>query len=326
MQRWTELRAAINTEPLASHSGSKKLASVAAIVVLYHPRPELLTRLIRSIASQVDKIFVIDNTPSGAAEMNAPLDACGCPFSYHANGTNKGLASAQNIGIVQALQEDFTHVLLFDQDSALPPGAVDDLLAAEASLVGAGQQVAAVGPQFVDEKTGERARSVGHRFLRLCWFTIAPHETQPAEVDYLIASGSLIRASVLRRVGLMRGELFIDWVDAEWAYRARSSGYRTFIVPTVVMQHSVGDATAKFLGKRFNLHTPARNYYIIRNAVYLLGDPHMSLGWRLTTLRYIPKYILVHSCLSNNVWLSVRQLLRAVWEGLTGTMRPFTSQ
>lgn len=326
MQRWTELRATIHTEPTAFHAGREKTASVAAVVVLYHPRPELLARLIRSIASQVDKIFVIDNTPSSSAETGAPLEGCDCAFSYQADGTNKGLASAQNIGIIQALQEDYTHVLLFDQDSALPPGAVEDLLAAEASLLGAGKAVAAVGPQFIDEKTGERSPSVGHRSFRVCAFTIAADETQPVEVDYMIASGSLIRASVLRHVGLMRAELFIDWVDAEWAYRASRFGYSTFIVPTVVMRHSVGDATAKFLGRRFNLHSAARNYYIVRNAAYLLKQRQMSWRWRVGMLPYIPKYILVHTCLSRHRWASLRQMLRAVWDGLTGAMRPFTSQ
>jgi GT2 family glycosyltransferase len=33
--------------------------------------------------------------------------------------------------------------------------------------------------------------------------------------DWLIASGSLIRCEVLREVGLMREELFIDVVDTE---------------------------------------------------------------------------------------------------------------
>ena len=98
-----------------------------------------------------------------------------------------------------------------------------------------------------------------------------------------------------------------------------------YIIPTVVMQHNIGDGTGKFMGKRFNLHSPARNYYIVRNAAFLLRDSHMILSWRITMILYIPRYILVHAWLSQHRWRSVMQMLRAVWEGLVGTMRPFSA-
>lgn len=326
MQSRSNLRVAIDATPAPFCMPRERMASVAAVLVLYHPQPALLVRLIESIAAQVDKIFIVDNTPGQVAGMPAPVNCCKCPLSYHANGTNKGLAGAQNIGIARALGEDFSHVLLLDQDSALPDGAVDGLLGAEASLLGAGRSVAAVGPMFIDEKTGKRSRGVHRRGLRVQWFSISPDETDPVAADYLIASGSLIRTCVLRQVGLMRDELFIDWVDTEWAYRAGSFGYNTYIIPTVVMRHNIGDATVQLMGKPFNLHSPARNYYIVRNAVYLLLDRRMSKSWRLTMLLYVPKYILVHAWLSEHRWRSLMQMLRAVWEGLAGTMRPFALQ
>lgn len=301
-------------------------ASVAAIIVLYRPDPALLKRLLESVESQVEKLFVVDNSSRIDAQMPAALAACGQRVFYRANGMNEGLASAQNTGLKKALREGFTHALLLDQDSALPELAVERLLAAEQRLLRAGTRVAAVGPLFIDEKTGERSRGVRHRYFRVRWFSIQEDEKEPVETDYLIASGSLIRTSVLRQVGLMRDELFIDWVDAEWSYRAKSLGYKTYIVPTVVMRHSVGDATGEFMGKRFNLHSPARNYYIVRNAVYLLRDRRMSLSWRCTMLIYVPKYILVHSWLSRRRWKSFIEMLRAILEGISGWVRPFVRQ
>jgi rhamnosyltransferase len=299
--------------------------SVAAIIVLYRPDPALLARLVESIVTQVEKIFVVDNTPQKDTQIPAVLSGCGLRVFYHANGQNKGLASAQNTAIKKALREGHTHALLLDQDSALPALAVEGLLAAEQRLLRAGSRVAAVGPLFIDDKTGERSRGVRHRYFRVRWFSIPDDEMNPVETDYLIASGSLIRASVLRQVGMMREELFIDWVDAEWAYRAGSLGYKTYIVPAVVMMHSVGDATGEFMGKRFNLHSPARNYYIVRNAVYLLRDRRMSLSWRMTMLIYVPKYVLVHSWLSRRPWRSFLEMLRAILEGAAGWMRPFAA-
>jgi rhamnosyltransferase len=301
-------------------------ASVAAVVVLFHPYPPLVDRLITSIATQVDGIFVVDNTPgTECGGHNSMMDGAR-PIFHLAYGMNKGLATAQNAGIEAAMRKGYTHVLLLDQDSALPADAVARLLVAERSLLQRGIEVAAVGPLFIDEKTGERSRGVRHSWLRVRWFPIHASETRPIETDYLIASGSLMRISILKRVGLMRDELFIDWVDTEWAYRAQSYGYRAFIVPGVVMRHSVGDAMGQFLGKSFTVHSAARNYYIVRNAVYLLREKRMSPRWRITMLIYIPKYILVHSWLSSHRWASLKQMLWAIWEGSAGTMRPFASQ
>jgi rhamnosyltransferase len=324
MQTRSETQAATAALPGALRESTRGGAKVAAVVVLYRPNSALLARLIESISPQVEKIFAIDNTPGKDTERPAALGACGTRIFYEADGANKGLAGAQNIGIERALDEAFSHVLLLDQDSALPPGAVEGLLDAEESLLAAGRRVAAVGPIFIDEKSGERSRSVHRSWFRVRWFSIPVSQTQPVEADFLIASGSLIRASVLAQVGLMRKELFIDWVDAEWAYRASSAGYRHYIVPAIVMKHSVGDATGSLFGKRVNLHSPIRNYYIVRNAVYLLRDRRMSLRWRMTMLLYVPKYILVHSWLAKNRSESSRQMLRAVWEGLRGRMRPLT--
>lgn len=300
--------------------------TVAAVVVLYYPNPDHLLRISASVAEQVDSIFVIDNTPGESDGLPSAFQGCARPVCYHANGTNRGIATAQNTGIDWAIREGCTHVLLLDQDSTLPPDAVKTLLAAEQALLEAGTNVAAVGPQFIDVKDGKRGCTVGPGWIRVRWIPIPADETHPVECDYLIASGSLIRTSVLSTVGRMRDELFIDWVDAEWAYRAKSLGYTTYVVPTVTMLHSIGEETGCFLGKSFNLHGPARNYYIVRNAAYLLKERRMSWRWRVAMLPYIPKYILLHSWLSSDPWLSFRQMVCAVWEGLAGTMRPFASQ
>jgi rhamnosyltransferase len=300
-------------------------ASVAAVVVLHYPHSFLLARLVEGVVPQVERMFVVDNTPSWDSKAPEVLSHAGRKVVYRANGYNAGLASAQNSGIRSAVQEGHTHILLLDQDSALPKGAVDGLLAAERSLIDSGIEVAAVGPLYVDEKSGQRSRFVCHAGLWVKSHPISAEEREPVETDYLIASGSLIRASVFRRVGLMRDELFIDWVDTEWAYRARTCGYVAYVIPTVVMRHSIGDATRKLLGRRIYLHSMARNYYIVRNATYLLQAPHMSWKWRLAMLIYIPKHILVHSWLSHRRWGSFLHMLRGVGDGVMRRMRPFST-
>jgi rhamnosyltransferase len=298
-------------------------ARIAAIVVLFHPKVRLLERLLSSVMDQVDRILAVDNTPNPDPKIGELLQLYGPKLSYSPMGENLGIATAQNVGIRESLKASYSRVLLLDQDSALPAGALEALLSAERSLVAAGRQVAAVGPVFVDEKNGTRSKAVRHRFFGVKLVPIGAAEMGPVESDFIIASGSLIRTSIIERVGLMREELFIDWVDAEWGLRARSMGYATYIIPAVVMMHSIGDITANIFGKEINLHSASRNYYIVRNAAYLLKERRMGWRWRTMSVLYIPKLILLRSWLSPHRWESLKQLMIAAREGAMGTMRNF---
>ncbi len=293
---------------------------VAAIIVLFHPDPSLLERLLASVANQVKTIYLVDNTPTGQANnFTVPL-----PYqsqtSYVALGENQGIASAQNIGINQALAAAHTHVLLLDQDSALPYGMVQSLLETEKLLRSKGESVAAVGPVFQDEKTEEYSPVIRATYFLVRKISIDLSSKVPLESDHLISSGSLISAEALARIGLMKEELFIDWVDIEWGVRARSLGYRCFICPNIVMRHSIGDSAVQMLGKSINLHSDTRNYYIVRNAAFLLKSVYMGWRWRAAIAVKIPNYILFYSLSSNRRIRCFRLLIRGFLDGLSGRL------
>jgi rhamnosyltransferase len=297
-------------------------ARVAAIVVLFHPDTAVLSRLLTSLAPQVHKIFVMDNTP-GAVDWKPPRLQCETPFSYHSMGANQGIATAQNRGIKLAKEEEFSHVLLMDQDSQPQPEMVANLLSAEADLLARSEKVAVVGPVFIDEKTHRSLPVVRHFFLSVRKLYVNPGSPEPAKADYLISSGALIRLSVLDRIGGMRDELFIDWVDIEWGLRARANGYQSYMVPMAIMKHNLGDATTRVLSRHIYLHSDIRNYYIVRNATYLLSLDTMGWRWRSVTLLKIPQYIVFYSIHSNRHLYSFRLLCRAVLDGVAHNMGAF---
>jgi GT2 family glycosyltransferase len=231
---------------------------IAAVVVLYHPDLSLLERLLESVLGQVDTIVVVDNTPASAPAFALFFEKYRDQVSYIALGENKGIATAQNVGIKKSL--------------------------------------------------------------------IDPSSDQPVKTDYLIASGSLIRASVFEQIGLMLEPLFIDWVDCEWGLRSQSRGLDTYIVPNVIMKHSIGDATVRILGRHINLHNDTRNYYIVRNATYLLRTKSMGWRWRLTTVINIPKHIVVHSLVSSHKAKVLKLLMNALLQGMSGNIGRFTEK
>jgi rhamnosyltransferase len=296
---------------------------IAAIVVLYHPSLETVKRLLRSVTDQVNMVFVVDNTPTPSPEIAALVAGFAPRASYMPLMENVGIASAQNIGIKRSIAATCSHVLLLDQDSALPPNMVKGLLDGEAALLREGKEVAGVGPQFIDEKSGRPSPAIRHRYFGIQKLRLDPNSNIPVETDHMIASGSIMRTSVLQQVGPMRDDFFIDWVDIEWGMRARSMGFKSYYIPSVVMKHSVGDSVVIILGRDVHLHNDLRNYYMLRNAIYLFRLKSMGWRWKINFVPRIPCYLLLYPMLSTNKAQNLRFVFRALWDGMRGRMGKF---
>lgn len=92
-----------------------------------------------------------------------------------------------------------------------------------------------------------------------------------------IQSGSMIRMAVFDEIGLLREDLFIDWVDTEFNARLRCNGYSLIAAEDCNLVHVVGQPRALFLfGREVRLrakavlldyHAPFRVYYMMRNSL-----------------------------------------------------------
>ena len=302
--------------------------SIAAIVVTYQPQEVLLLRVLKNLIPQVDQIYLIDNTPLNAegvgvnAWFNAAwLQSFGGQIDYQPLGSNYGIAKAQNIGFELALKASCEEILFFDQDSYPPSNLVAGLLQARFQVEKQGEQVGAIGPAILDEKS-----QVLSPVIRTGTFWVkAVHYPrnwgQPIPTDYIISSGSLISAKVMRMVGPMLEKLFIDWVDVEWGLRAQQRGYVNYVAPNVIMRHSIGDECVRVGNKTINLHSETRNYYIVRNACYLVRNSSLSFAWRFTVGVKIPIYIIFYSYTSKgSIGGALIALLKAAYHGWTGKM------
>jgi rhamnosyltransferase len=299
---------------------------IAALVVLYNPDSSLLNRLLSSVLDQVDGIIAVDNTDGSSALWPDYLDQYREHVTYIPLGINKGIAEAQNIGIDLSIKSGYSHVLLLDQDSALSPGMVNKLLAAEKELLNKGDKIAGMSPQVTDGRTGNRPCACLYRWLRARELFCAVNSREPVQTDSFIASGSLIRTSALQVLGTMRSDLFIDHVDTEWALRAQSAGYKCYCVPDAILMHSIGDAAAKVLGRSIHIHSDIRHYYQLRNEVYLARLKTMGLQWRAYILPRIPYHYVLYSTLSKNPLRASRLLLKAIRDGMVGRLGPITKQ
>jgi rhamnosyltransferase len=115
-------------------------------------------------------------------------------------------------------------------------------------------------------------------------------------------------------------DLFIDWVDIEWSFRAGRAQYAHFMLPNAVMHHTIGDDFVDIGVTKINIHNDIRKYYIIRNACHLLISKEMNLGWRINTALKISVYMVIYLFISKNRLKLFNLILTATMHGFSGRL------
>lgn len=296
--------------------------SLVAIVVTYHPKLEILQRLVATISQQVLRVIIVDN---GSLDLHLD-DASGFPNAELIKlGDNLGIAAAQNVGIMRARQLGASFVVLFDQDSNPGTDLLPTLYAEIQTLLNRNVRVACVGPRYFDARQNQPAPFVRIEGCRLRRIQCS-EQSDVMPVDHLIASGSMIPMQTLDVVGLMEESLFIDYVDLEWCERARVRGYQTYGVCKVTMSHALGDEPIKFMGRPRPARSPLRHYYMMRNAVWIYRQPWPRLGWKIAdALRLVRKYVF-YSIFAKPRAQHVTMMTRGLWDGLINKMGPYRAR
>lgn len=264
---------------------------IVSIIVLFNPDFDHLFKFIESLSSQVDKVILVDNTPQDLKNYLS-IEKIKIQKSniYIDLGDNKGIAFAHNAGIKKARELNSEYLIIFDQDSTVEEGFVNNLVKLYKDLSLDNKKIAAIGPSYLDIKTNQLAPAISFNGLKVIR-TIPNPDKNYTPADYIISSGTLIKLSILNEIGLMMEELFIDYVDIEWGLRAKQLGYTCFIANQVVMRHSIGDASIRvpIFNKYVNIHSDFRKYFILRNAIYLILYSNLPLNWRVVQ---IPKTLM----------------------------------
>lgn len=294
--------------------------NVVAIIVTYYPEINSFERLLEALKDQVASVVVVDN--GSGASVPSFMEKRGNPNEHVLPlGTNFGIATAQNKGIAWARKRGADYIVLFDQDSEPASDMIVRLLNVAESKLECGVQLAAVGPRYFDERQDNPPPFIKVKGLRV-ERQVCQIPEAVVEVDYLIASGCMIPMTVFDKVGGMRDELFIDYVDIEWGLRAKQHGLQAFGVCSATMRHNLGDEPIIFLGRKMPLHSPLRHYYHFRNAIWLYRQ-NLPLHWRIADgIRLVLKYGF-YTLFAKPRLAHLRMMTLGVWHGLRNRMGMF---
>ncbi|MDD5170150.1 MAG: hypothetical protein PHN75_15135 [Syntrophales bacterium] len=254
---------------------------ICVVVTSYKPTDHLWSHY-NLILESVRGVVIVDNTPGG---ISRPDYFAGFLVS---GGVNMGLGAALNIGIGIALEMGVKWVALFDQDSSVTADLFPKMIQEYEYLERQEHlHVAAIAPTFVDDLTQRVSRSLRHRLRR-------EDKKRFVRVSSLATSGMLISAEAFLHIGGFNEELFLDFVDFEWCWRASQSGYALFKSNTVFLPHRLGLGERNCLGICYHIPAEYRHYFQFRDTLNLLFLGYAPLYDRLRLLVLLPLKLLFY--------------------------------
>lgn len=281
--------------------------SVCAVIVTYGPCSTILDH-ISTVLQQVPGLVVVDNG-SDEDELGG-LRGASSTFRFHLieNGENRGIAEALNQGVSWAKTQGYTWVILFDQDSGITGGFIDQMFGAWEAHPKR-ERVASIHPRYVDPKTGVEAG--------------VPRAPDGSPI-FPMTSGTLMPIWIFDKVGWFASEYFIDVVDWEYSFRIRTRGFLVADASAAKLLHCPGNPTMiTLLGRAidYSQHDALRRYYISRNCIafyrkYLFSFPNWIRKAAYRQLREMAVCLIA----DKDRACQFRSFLLGTWDGLIGRM------
>jgi rhamnosyltransferase len=244
---------------------------VYALVSIYHPNAAVIAN-VRSISEQVDKIFLCDNSGTSNAELFKEVSNS----EYVFNGGNLGIPTAFNriLKNNRFSPEDF--IIFFDQDSCVKQNHIEKLIQEYEALEQKGVKVGCLGPEFYNVSNGTTEKPTLRTDI----------SDQSYIVNNIITSSMLCKYNNLAAVGFWNEKLFLDFCDWDICWRLKKAGYKICMTSTAVLQHKVGIGDKKVGFRKVRVSVPIREYYQVRDALFLLHENYVPLKMRLVLLKF----------------------------------------
>ena len=256
------------------------IEGLAAIVTTYRPNDDFVARF-KPLLSVCARIIVVDNSPDRHAIGEGQAG-----FVVFHDGANKGLGRALNMGLAHALRSEFTHAVLFDQDSTPDCDLVSGLKQLLDRRCADHGPLNCVGPTLLDDSLPATALSAREG--------VSEDANGYELVDCLATSGLLINLGALSLNDLFTEDFFLDFVDYEWCWRMGHQGWHFARSRTLAMPHRLGLGERKFLGITYHVPPPFRHYFQFRESIRLVRLGYVPIRSRLRLLYILPLKLLAY--------------------------------
>lgn len=294
-----------------------------AIIVTYYPELDQLVKMTNELLKANVRVVIYDNTPhdnggKGLSHDNEGLSDDNESVYIISNGINDGLGAAFNNSItyLKTKEKKIKGVLFFDQDSVIKCHDIVLLISELEALIKMRIPVGVLGASPVD-KNGYSYKVRRERALE--------KENIPdkfSKVSFVITSFSIVPFSVFTEVGMFDERLFIDLVDSEFSYRCKKNGFLNLLSNKVIFEHSIGEERGTFLGRKFAISSPIRNYYQARNLI-IVGRDYCWYRYALVSVCKRFVQVFLSGVIMGDLNKRMKYFFNGVWDGLNYRTGPY---
>lgn len=282
---------------------------IIAVLVTYNPQKEHLLENIKSILNDVNKIIICNNSSVELKEIIGFSDELLNRIQIIDFLDNLGIAEAQNVGFKIAYESGADYILQMDQDTIMPNRGVIELYNSYLTLRNNGIKIGIIGGVVSQNSKNIKMKKI-----------IQINGKLYKEKKAIISSGSLISRDVYEKVGGMMSKLFIDHVDTEYCWRIKKYGFSVIQDLQVVMEHQIGNGTLSYKGRDYLVSSPIRNYYQIRNSLYLLGCKYAPFSWKKNEIKIIIRHLIIFPKIMDNGELRKKYMYKGIKDFIMGKM------
>jgi hypothetical protein len=188
------------------------------------------------------------------------------------SSTNLGFAGGNNLGIRKALELDYSHIMLLNNDTVVSP----DFLKLMMSQFEKSPSLGVVQPLIYWMKDRNQIWNAGGKWNSTFGRAIPLRELKNGKkvgsgiqkIDWATGCCMLIKREAILQVGLLNEQFFAYFEDVEWSLRFRKHGYEIALAPKAIIYHEAG-ASSKKKHKEGTL-SPRVFYYHVRNQFLLI--------------------------------------------------------
>lgn len=268
---------------------------LAGVVILYHPDTDVWHN-IQSYISSVEKLYIIDNTEQPDVSVVNPIKNQP-KIQYIAFHKNRGIAYALNYALMTAKSDGYTFLLTMDQDSSFTQSNISAYIKKIKESENSPNAIVSYAVNYGPLDESKLANQI---------------------ITYYITSGSVLNVDEAIALGMFDENLFIDQVDSEFAYRARTKNKRIVTFFDIYMHHRLGNTKWYNIGSyKFAIlnHGPIRKYYIFRNLIYVMRKyPFLKYAYR----KYIVKEFIKVLFFEKDKWKKIKYIFFAFQDAHNG--------
>jgi rhamnopyranosyl-N-acetylglucosaminyl-diphospho-decaprenol beta-1,3/1,4-galactofuranosyltransferase len=285
------------------------MSTVCAVVVAYR-RKQMIEVCLNGMLRQTrppDHIVVVDNA-SGDGMLEFLRERFPT-VEILPMTRNLGASGGFQVGVQRALELGYDWVWLLDDDCEAEPEALQKLLEGEQAYRQATQRETPLLCSKVSRPDGEyhlvgmptlpifagRAflNAFEHGFLqiRMCTF-----------------NSTLVRASVVRRVGPPLRDYFLSWEDMEFTARLTCDELGVLVPGSRVIHRTEG------------IRSPLRQYLDVRNGLWSLRTRSFGPLEKLRILSGL-RHVAIRFYREHRGWAGVAPTLKGLWDGIWGRVR-----